>query len=226
MESVTALLPMRQGSKRVPGKNTKLIAGRPLFFWILDTLHAVGTVAEIIITTNDPEVSSMLRTHGEFDKVRILDRPEELASDQSSMLDVIFHALPFVTTEAVLQVHATSPLLKASTLDDAINNFFSQGLNNARSVMGVTKFEGRLWSPCGKPQNHSIHTLLPSQEMPDSFLDCSALYLFSRQDFFRERNRTYGPPILHAIDQFEAWDIDYQWQFRVAEKMLEMRGNE
>lgn len=222
---ITAVLPLRAGSKRVPRKNTRLIAGKPLFFWILESLHKTSSVQEVLVTTDDAEVVSLLEVHGNFEKVRIIERPAHLADDEASMLQVIAHALDFVETKAVMQLHATSPLLRPPTLADAIDTYFVSGFPDGRSLMGVTKFEGRLWSDSGDTLNHSIRELLPTQNMPLTYLDCSAFYLFSRADFNRTGNRTYGPPIFQLVDEVEAWDVDYEWQFLVAQKLLEFTKN-
>jgi CMP-N-acetylneuraminic acid synthetase len=219
--ALSVILPMRAGSKRIRGKNTRLMAGKPLFLWLLEAVRQVELVSDIVITTDLDGIGELIPVGEGFSKIRIVSRPAHLAGDECSMNDVIDHALDFAQSDAVMQVHATSPLLKAPTLALAAETFFLDGLPSQRSLMGVTRFEGRLWTSEGEPENHNPENLIPSQAMPKLLLDCSAFYLFTKAGFSRHNSRTYGPPILHEIEELEAWDVDYEWQFKVAARMLE-----
>lgn len=215
--SITALLPMRSGSKRVRGKNKRQLAGQPLFQHILQTLQSVEAVSKVVVSTDDDEI---LDQTGKMPKVVCLRRDAALAEDATSMNDVIADCLNRVEGEDFIQVHATSPLIEAKSIQDAIHDYFRVASPIGKSLMAVQEIEGRLWSSTMKPINHDPDVLLPTQNMEKVLLDCSAFYIFSRHEFSKKRSRIYGPPIVKVLSEREGLDIDYEWQFDVAEMYL------
>lgn len=214
---ITALLPMRAGSKRVRGKNKRLLAGKPLYFHMLATLQQVDSVSKIVVSSDDMDLLEVLARE---DKVQCLIREPYLAQDETSMNEVIADCLSKVSGENFIQVHATSPLIKADSIQDAIQDYFRLALPAGKSLMAVQEIEGRLWSPSMQPLNHDPNVLIPSQDMEKVLLDCSGFYVFSRSQFMARRSRIYGPPAVKAISEIEALDIDYEWQFELAELLL------
>ena len=215
--TITALLPMREGSKRVTGKNKRELAGQPLFQHILRKLQTVEAVSQIVVSTDDKEILSLL---GEEQKVVCINRDASLADDTASMNDVIADCLSRVAGEDFIQVHATSPLIEPKSIQDAIHDYFQIASPKGKSLMAVQELEGRLWSTTMKPLNHDPDVLLPTQNMEKVLLDCSAFYIFSRHGFAKKRSRIYGPPIVKVLSEREGLDIDYEWQFDLAEMYL------
>ena len=109
----TALLPMKGHSERVPGKNIRPLAGRPLCLWMLESLAACAQVDEILVNTDSEVISALVQGKP---KIRILERPKELCGDFVPMNAIIAHDLSFVSTGHVLQTHATNPFLSTATL--------------------------------------------------------------------------------------------------------------
>src|SRR5512138_349254 len=103
-----ALVPMRHHSQRVPGKNYRPLAGKPLFHHILDTLLAVPGIAEVVVDTDSLPVMEGVRQH--FPQVRIIDRPPHLRADEVSMNDVLLYDTEQVQADFYLQSHSTNPL--------------------------------------------------------------------------------------------------------------------
>lgn len=214
---ITALLPMRSGSKRVRGKNKRELAGQPLFQHILRTLQSVQAVSKVVVSTDDDEILEHIR---QMPKVLCLRRDSALAEDETSMNDVIADCLDRVEGEDFIQVHATSPLVEAKSIQDAINDYYRFASPTGKSLMAVQEIEGRLWSSTMEPMNHNPYVLMPTQNMEKVLLDCSAFYVFSRHEFSKKRSRIYGPPIAKVLSEREALDIDYEWQFELAEMYL------
>ena len=111
MTRLIALVPMRHHSQRVPGKNYRPLAGKPLFHHIIETLLAVPEIEEIVVDTDSEPVMDGLRRF--FPQVKIINRPEHLRADNIPMNDILLHDTELFPADFYLQTHSTNPLLKA-----------------------------------------------------------------------------------------------------------------
>ena len=214
IKPVTAILPIKLGSERVPDKNFRTLGGVRLYQHALDALLKCEHVGNVVISTNDPRVvAEQVLT----EKVIIIQRRNDLAQRDSSMNDVIADVLDQVGGEYFVQVHATSPFLSPKSLSEGIEKFFEG--DTLSSCFSATRIQGRFWSIAGLPINHSPENLLPTQDLEPLLLDNSAFYIFSREGFDASGNRLHGRLRPVSIPEWEAWDIDLPWQWTVAECM-------
>lgn len=208
-----AILPMRSGSKRVPGKNLRHLGGVPLFWHVLQALDKCASIEKVVLTSDYPNLSlPQLRI-----PVDIMKRPSQLASDRASMNEVISHVLGRVEGESFLQVHATSPFVQATSFEQAAQ-LFRHG-NKKNSLFSVTRLQARLWTESAAPINHDPMVLLPTQDQDPLYLENSAFYLFTRVGFTTGRNRVYGTPELFPLSPIEAIDIDSEEDFELAQRI-------
>jgi CMP-N,N'-diacetyllegionaminic acid synthase len=107
MKEVIAVIPARSGSKRLPNKNTRLLAGKPLFIWTLECAKACPIPMRIILTSDHPGILEL----GRVNQVEVRERPCQLATDTASVIDVIFDAIPpSGEDKTVILLQPTSPL--------------------------------------------------------------------------------------------------------------------
>lgn len=221
MARIAALVPMRHHSQRVPGKNYRLLAGRPLFHRILETLLAVPDIAEIAVDTDSEVVMEGLRR--DFPDVRLIVRPERLRADDVPMNDILAHDTGQVDADYYLQTHTTNPLLRADTVTRAIATFFeNQGTYD--SLFSVTRWQTRLYDQSGNAINHDPAALLQTQDLPPVYEENSCLYLFTRANLMRRHHRIGARPLLFEIDAAEAWDIDDELDFEICEFLIARAG--
>lgn len=217
---LVALVPMRHHSVRVPGKNYRLLGGRPLYEHILSTLQACAEIDGIVVDTDSPVIRDGVRRR--FPSVDVLDRPADIAGDDVPMNRILLHDVTARPAEAYLQTHSTNPLLRAATVSRAIAAF--RAARPAHDALfSVTRWQKRLWDSAGRPINHDPQVLLPTQDLPPVFEENSCLYLFERQAFLETGNRLCRSPMLFEIEPDEAWDIDTEKDFAIAEALLESR---
>src|SRR5216684_199929 len=107
---LVALVPMRHHSQRVPAKNYRILAGKPLFHHIIGTLLSVPLIKEIVVDTDSQPIISGLRKS--FPKVRVIDRPENLRADDVPMNDILLYDTEQVEADFYLQTHSTNPLIR------------------------------------------------------------------------------------------------------------------
>ncbi len=219
-EKIVALVPMRHHSVRVPGKNYRPLAGKPLYQHILETLLACHEVSQVVVDTDSPVVMEGLSKT--FPQVHLLERPQHLRDDTIPMNEILLHDTSLFPADLYLHTHSTNPLLKSSTISRAIRTLVD--LYPAYdSLFSVTRVQTRLWDPLGRPINHNPAILLRTQDLPPVFEENSCIYLFTRQTLEARRNRVGERPFLFEIDSSEALDIDEELDFTIAEIMLQNR---
>ena len=215
MEKIKALVPMKGHSERVPNKNIRIIAGKPLFHWILESLSKSQYIDEIIINTDSEEIAE--NASANFDVI-ILKRPEELCGDMVSMSPLIKHDISHTSGSLFLQTHSTNPLVKTETIDRAIETFYK--LSDHDSLFTVTPMWTRIFWKDGEPINHDPDNLIRTQDLDPIYEENSCLYLFSR-DIFNKRENSLGfNPKMMVMDRIESIDIDEEHDFQLAEYFI------
>jgi CMP-N-acetylneuraminic acid synthetase len=217
MYKITALVPMRHHSQRVPGKNYRPLAGKPLFHHILATLLAVPEIGEVVVDTDSEPVMDGLRRH--FPQVEIVERPEGLRADDVPMNEILLHDTAQFRADFYLQTHSTNPLLKARTISHGIQTFLAQYPKHD-SLFSVTRLQTRLYFEDGRPVNHNPAELIQTQDLPPVYEENSCLYLFTRENLVKRRHRIGERPLMFEIDADEAWDIDEELDFAICDFLL------
>ncbi len=217
MTRIVALVPMRHHSQRVPWKNYRLLGGKPLFHHIIQTLLHVPEISEIVVDTDSPDVISGLAAH--FPAVKVIDRPEDLRADDTPMNEILAFDTSQVAADFYLQTHSTNPLLRANTISRALETFTSQ-VPIYDSLFSVTRLQTRLWNQSAQPINHDPAVLLQTQDLPPVYEENSCIYIFTRQNLLARRNRMGAHPLMFEIDVEEAWDIDEELDFSIADFLM------
>jgi CMP-N-acetylneuraminic acid synthetase len=213
---------MRDRSERVPGKNYRLLAGQPLFHHILRALAGCARIAEVVVDTDSPSIQSGLAEH--FPSARVLERPAHLRAGEIPMNEILLHDTAQVPADYYLQTHSTNPLLRSATIDKAIAAFLE---TNPRpdSLFGVTELHTRLYDAAGKAINHNPHELLRTQDLPPVYEENSCIYMFSRRSLEEHGHRIGRSPLMFAIPREEAFDIDEELDFQIADFLMGRRLN-
>ena len=219
-EKIAALVPMRHHSQRVPGKNYRMIAGRPLYAHIIETLLQVPELSTIVVDTDSDVILEGLNKN--YPTVICLHRPDHLRADDIPMNEILIHDTGEVQADLYLQTHSTNPLLKAATISRGINELLDH-YPAYDSLFGVTRRQVRLWDQLGRPINHNPAVLLQTQDLPPVFEENSCMYIFTRTHLTARRNRLGERPMMFEIDPQEAWDVDNEVDFRITEMMLNIR---
>jgi CMP-N-acetylneuraminic acid synthetase len=212
-----ALVPMRHHSQRVPGKNYRPLAGKPLFHYIVTSLLACPEIAQVVVDTDSQPVMEGLRQF--FPSVRVIDRPAELRADTISMNEILLYDTRQVPADTYLQTHSTNPLLRAETISRAIRTF-RENTPAYDSLFSVTRLQSRLWGKDGRPLNHDPAVLLQTQDLPPVYEENSCLYIFTPENLAKRRNRLGERPLMFPIEAAEAWDIDEELDFVIADFLL------
>jgi CMP-N-acetylneuraminic acid synthetase len=214
---IAAVVPMRHFSRRVPGKNYRLLGGRPLYSYIVETLLAVPAITDVIIDTDSELI--MRDVAQELPQVSVVIRPEHLRSEMLTMNDILLNTITQVEADYFLQTHSTNPLLTQETISRAIATFLA-ARDEHDSLFSVTALQTRLWTADGRALNHDPNKLIRTQDLEPVMEENSCIYIF-RPDVLRARhNRIGAKPLVFVMDAAEAIDIDTELDWQIAEATL------
>jgi CMP-N,N'-diacetyllegionaminic acid synthase len=220
---ILALIPARGGSKRLPGKNIRMLGGKPLIVWSIDVAKDIPEICDILVSTDDQAIAEVCKAAGAF--VPWL-RPVELATDTASSVDVALHALDWYeaekgTVDGLLLLQPTSPFRTQANIQRGIELFSKHG---HQPVLGVSpthahpmwslKIEGDYLVPF--IQDHGME--IRSQELSPAYIVNGSFYLIS-PDQLRLSKSFLGRETIPLLieSKLEALDIDTEWDYKLAE---------
>lgn len=211
---VAALVPIKDHSERVKGKNFRDFCGRPLFHHIIHTLDRVYAVDAVVIDTDSPRV--IAESPGLSRKVQVIERPAELCGDYISTNRIFEYDLSQTEADIYIQTHTTNPLLKAETIAKAIAKFISIE-DKYDSLFGVNKYQSRFYMHDATPVNHDPENLIRTQDLQPMYGENSCLYVFTKESFKKKSRRIGVKPFMFVTSPIESTDIDDEFSFRIAE---------
>lgn len=218
MAKVVALIPMRHHSQRVPGKNYRLLAGKPLYQHVVFNLLRCPEINAIVVDTDSDPIKAGLAEF--YPQVRVIDRPAHLREPATPMNEVLAYDTQQVEADFYLQTHSTNPLVRPETYSLAVQTFLDN-YPAYDSLFSVTRLQTRLWDQLGRAINHNPAILLQTQDLPPVYEENSCLYIFDRDTLLARRNRLGERPMMFPIDPAEAWDIDEELDFSLVEFLME-----
>ncbi len=223
---ILALILGRGGSKRLPGKNIRLLGGKPLIVWSIDVAKYIPEICDILVSTDDPAIAAVSKEAGAL--VPWL-RPAELASDTASPVDAALHALDWYEVEngdvdGLLLLQPTSPFRTKETIKKGIDLFKN---NNFETIIGVSsthahpmwtfKQDGKYLIPF--MQGHGFN--MRSQDLPAAYVINGGFYLIQpnklrlNKSFISDKTI----PIIMGSKK-EILDIDDESDYKMAVYML------
>ncbi|MGP1420652.1 MAG: acylneuraminate cytidylyltransferase family protein [Tannerella sp.] len=221
-KKILAVIPARGGSKGLPGKNTKLLHGKPLICYSIDAARGILPDEHICVSTDDKDIIQIVEDYGLH--VPFI-RPDELATDQSSVNDVLLHALDFykhtsIYYDIVLLLQPTSPLRTSqdieeafSLYDDSIDMVVSVSISHAPSVL------------CKENQSGFVELMLnPTagrrQNVPVYYEYNGAIYIINPKSLREKGMSNFEKKVKYIMPKHRSIDIDDQYDFMYAETIL------
>lgn len=211
-DNVVAIIVARGGSKSIPRKNVLPLKGKPLIAWPIELACSVPRIDRVVVSTDDEEIAAVAKKYGA--EVPFL-RPAELAQDQIPTLPVLQHCVRFLKdkenyqTDIILLLYPTSPFLKKSRVEEALDIFEKTGCN---SVLGVVKDWGRFWNrktDNDKPQMFYPRNRVNRQYYEPLYRESGAVY-FSRSEVLIKTDKLVDEDSAQFLimDENENIDID------------------
>jgi CMP-N,N'-diacetyllegionaminic acid synthase len=226
---ILCIIPARGGSKGVPGKNIKLLGGKPLLAYTSEMALQSKLLTEVIVSTEDAQIIEVARSLGL--KVPFI-RPLELAQDSTPTIDVIIHALEWyqkkgVVFDAICLLQVTSPFRTLAFLDQAITTFIAKGCDSLVSVQKVPheynphwvfeeNSEGNLQLATGENEIISRR-----QELPVAYHRDGSIYI-TKTEVLLTAHSLYGKSISFIESDPDFYvNIDTLQDWEKAEEMIQ-----
>jgi N-acylneuraminate cytidylyltransferase len=217
------LIPARGGSKGLPGKNTRLLAGRPLLEWTVRAARASGRIDRLILSTDDPAIAKV--GAAALCEVPYL-RPAALATDTTPMIDVVLHALDTLgeSFDMVVLLQPTSPLRTAEDIAACVDLCRRSAAPSVVAVNPASESPYWMFTIDG---SQSLARLLPAapvqtrrQDLPPAYLVNGAMYV-ARTDWLREQRAFIGAGTKGYVMPAErSVDIDDLGDWATAEALI------
>ena len=234
--SVLAIIPARGGSKGIPRKNIRLLAGRPVIAYAIQAGLEAELVDRVIVSTDDTEIAEVARRCGA--EVPFL-RPAELARDDTPDLPVFQHAVRWLEEhegyrpEIIVNLRPTSPLRRASDVDGAIRLLLETGADSVKTVCLARQHPHKMWRLRGvrlEPFQKSRFRLERGPDVPRAELEPiywqNGLVDVMRRELLMERHQTIGGVVAGYVTEPEvSIDLDGPLDFLLAEAILARRGS-
>jgi CMP-N,N'-diacetyllegionaminic acid synthase len=224
---VLGLIPARAGSKGVPGKNVRLLAGKPLIQYTIESALAARRLARVVVTTESSDIAELARRLGAEVP---FTRPEALARDESPMLPVVLHALAALEAagdrfDAVCLLQPTCPLRRPEAIDGCIDLLERSGADSVVSVLDVPARYHPRWVFLEQGDGSlapAIAGALPSrrQDLPPARHRDGSIYVTGRTALL-EHGTLYGARMLGwPMDPAQSVNIDDADDWARAERLL------
>ncbi|WP_061236009.1 cytidylyltransferase domain-containing protein [Leptospira weilii] len=220
-QKILGLIPARGGSKGIPRKNIKLIAGKPLIVWTIEAALKSKYLTSIVVSTDDFEIAEIAKQSGA--SVPFL-RPSELATDYSSGIDPVLHALDNLPEfDYVMLLQPTSPLRTSADIDDCIEFSIKKKTNSVVSVCETQEnpfWMFRLDDSLKMTKLLNVEDVKRRQDSPKIFSLNGSIYL-SEVNYFREKKKFITEDTLaYLMSKESSIDIDDMMDWKLAEILL------
>jgi CMP-N,N'-diacetyllegionaminic acid synthase len=232
---IIAIIPARGGSKGLPKKNIKILAGKPLIAWTIEQAKKSKLIDELIVNTDSQEIAKIAQKYGA--KVPFI-RPKNLAQDNSSVYDVIFHTLDWykkngLEFEIVVLLEPTSPLRKEGDIDKAIN-LFLKNYKKAESLVGIGETHADTGHPYGSKKINKAgfleqfikhNEIYQRQKLPKVYSIFGGIYISKVNAFKKWKTFYWKRTIPYLVERWQNYEIDDIYDFICVEAILKIKSS-
>lgn len=225
-----AFIPVRGGSKSIPLKNIKPIAGMPLVYWTMIAACDCKYIDEVYIATDSDTIRNVVidilakSMNLNLQKVRIIDRSIENACDTASTESVMLEFAEKYNFDSIALVQATSPLLQAADLNRGFEKFNSDDIDTVLSVVLQKRF---CWTVdkqgYAEPINYDVFHRPRRQEYEGYYVENGAFYISSKDNLIKSRNRLSGKIGIVKMSEESFFEIDEPSDWVIIEDLLNKR---
>lgn len=229
MPDVIAIIPARGGSKGIPGKNIRIVGGKPLIAWTIEVAQKASSVQRVIVSTDSSEIADIAKEYG----AEVVLRPIEISGDTASSEEALIHVLGHLKVvekhlpDLVVFLQCSSPLTSSEDIEGAVKVLQSE---EADSALAVTPFHYFLWNKTEKGEvkgiNHDKNVRQMRQQRQPQFLETGAVYVMRVDGFLKAKHRFFGKTALYIMPPERCLEIDDMNDLLIAEERLRGRQHQ
>ena len=221
-----AFIPVRGGSKSIPLKNIKLLAGKPLVYWTAKAANDSKYIDKVVIATDSEDIKNAVKGFNDLEKVEIYNRKPENATDTASTESVMLEYIEAANLngdDKFFLIQATSPLLKAKHVDEMYEKYVKDGADSALSCVINKRF---YWTKDGESINYDYKNRPRRQDFEGYYMENGACYINSVKNILADKNRLSGKISVYEMPEYTAVEIDEPDDFLLIEKLMEKHQND
>lgn len=222
--AVLGVIPARGGSKRLPRKNIKPLAGKPLIAYTIEAAKKAGRLTDFLVTTEDPEIKEIAQSFG---APVPFTRPQELAGDDIRNIDTVFHAMTFmekhkaISYDILVLLQPTCPIRRPEHIDQAVDRLWQSDLPTAVSLKGPYKKRDPILKAIRDDVVGDFCEVARNDEIEPFYLYNASIYAVKREYFVAQRKLISDKQVPIVMDQLHSIDIDTEVDFITAEAYLQ-----
>lgn len=206
-----AWVPIKLNNQRLPGKNTKLLAGKPLCSYMLETLTQIDGLDDIYVYCSQEDIIQYLPNG-----VKFLKRPEKLDGAMVGHYEIVESFINAIDADVYLNAHVTNPFVKRESIQRGLDKVLSGEHDSAHTVQKLNK---PLWYH-GEPFNFTRTKMYRNQDIDPMYIDMN-LCIYKKEVYTEQKSRYGKNPYFIELSQIESIDIDYPEDFMFAEVMYQ-----
>jgi len=221
---IISIIPARGGSKSIPRKNIKLLAGKPLLAYSIEQSLNSKLVDRTIVSTDDKEIADIAKKYG----AEVIERPAELATDTARTEPVLQHVVNLLESKGehidiIVLLQPTSPLREKEDIDNAINTLLKIKADSLVSVYDFYPYF--LWDKKGDigiPTNYDPQHR-PIKQEKKFYRENGSIYVIKRDILMKQNCRLGGKIALYIMNESSSMDIDTEFDFWIIEQFIRKR---
>lgn len=227
-KKVLAIIPARGGSKGLPRKNIRILAGKPLIAHTIEEAKKSNYLERIIVSTEDKEIAEISKKYG----AEVIERPEDLAQDSTPTFPVMEQVIQYLEKnenykpDFVVLLQCTSPLRKVFQIDEAIEQFLKQGYDSLLSVCPFHAWRWRIEETGPISVDFDYKNKPRRQDLKPEYRENGAIYISGYKVLTEDRKIVAGKVGLYIMPEESSFDIDNEFDLWMCERIMEYRKEE
>lgn len=223
-----AFIPLRGGSKSIPNKNIKEVAGQPLAYWVIDAAVNATCIEKVYISTDSEKIKNCIAKYHKKNghKIACIDRSPVTATDEATTESAMLEFAERFSFENMMLIQATSPLLTTEDIDVAIKKFKDSTYDSLLSVVKQKRFIWEMENETGvvRPKNYNPVERARRQDQNGFFVENGAFYLTKKECLLHSGVRVSGKIGYYEMPEDTYFEIDEPNDWIIVEELLKNRG--
>jgi CMP-N,N'-diacetyllegionaminic acid synthase len=220
---ILGIIPARGSSKRLPNKNIRMLAGKPMVAWTIEAAQKAKRLTDYLVSSDALPITEIAKNYGA--PVPFI-RPPELATDSVRNIEVVAHALKFMESkkqiayDIIVLLQPTSPIRNPDHIDQAVDLLWESDLDSVASVKGPFKKRDPILKAI---RNGVLEDYCPVKDPGNAepfYIYNAALYAVKRDYFIKHHKLISSPQVPLLMDPFHSVDVDTEADFLMAETYL------
>lgn len=215
---IIAIIPARGGSEGIPGKNIKVLHGKPLIAYTIESALNTDEIDHVYVSTDNADIAAVSRQYG----AQVIDRPADISGAKASSEAALLHALNKVdgNVELVVFLQATSPMRRNDDISRAIQQLRQENADSLFSANEVHGFVWRLQPEGAQSFTFDYRNRQMRQDAPTDVIENGSIYVFKPHILHQHNNRLGGKIAVYIMDSIYSFQIDTLPDFTLIEALM------